>query len=144
MMGGEKFETVNPECFLFGENSDLNYLCNKPAPVSLILTLKYFSTYLFPSIDCVCIVISTALLTFFNGFPNDLDVGLLGMGPQLLFTIQSVPPSRLLGFVSINVGWNCLQYPYIPIYRWTCHLFGSLGASIPSEQKSCFENSNWF
>ncbi|XP_065065763.1 probable E3 ubiquitin-protein ligase MGRN1 [Rhopilema esculentum] len=31
IMGGEKFETVNPECFLFGENNDLNYLCNKPA-----------------------------------------------------------------------------------------------------------------
>eukprot|EP00112_Aurelia_sp_Birch-Aquarium-sp1_P008691 Seg1963.5 transcript_id=Seg1963.5/GoldUCD/mRNA.D3Y31 product="E3 ubiquitin ligase RNF157" protein_id=Seg1963.5/GoldUCD/D3Y31 len=31
IMGGEKFKTVNPECFLFGENSDLNYLCNKPA-----------------------------------------------------------------------------------------------------------------
>ena len=40
MMGGEKFDTVNPECFLFGENNDLNYLCNKPTPVSWNL---YFS-----------------------------------------------------------------------------------------------------
>ena len=33
-MGGEKFETSHPETFLFGENSDLNFLGNKPGPVS--------------------------------------------------------------------------------------------------------------
>ena len=40
MMGGEKFNTVNPECFLFGENNDLNYLCNKPVPVSWRIYLQ--------------------------------------------------------------------------------------------------------
>ena len=34
IMGGEKFKTVDPESFLFGDNSDLNYLNNKPTPVS--------------------------------------------------------------------------------------------------------------
>lgn len=29
-MGGERFKTMNEECFLFGDNSDLNYLTNKP------------------------------------------------------------------------------------------------------------------
>ena len=31
-MGGEKFDTPQPEAFLFGENSDLNFLGTKPAP----------------------------------------------------------------------------------------------------------------
>ena len=29
-MGGEKFDSPTPESFLFGENSDLNYLGSKP------------------------------------------------------------------------------------------------------------------
>ena len=32
IMGGEKFDTPQPEAFLFGENSDLNFLGTKPAP----------------------------------------------------------------------------------------------------------------
>ena len=32
IMGGEKFDTPQPEAFLFGENSDLNFLDTKPAP----------------------------------------------------------------------------------------------------------------
>ena len=32
IMGGEKFDTPQPEAFLFGENSDLNFLGPKPAP----------------------------------------------------------------------------------------------------------------
>ena len=32
-MGSEKFETVQPESFLFGENSDLNFLGSKPVQV---------------------------------------------------------------------------------------------------------------
>jgi len=31
-MGGEKFDSPQPESFLFGENSDLNFLGNKPVP----------------------------------------------------------------------------------------------------------------
>ena len=34
IMGGEKFETPQPEAYLFGENSDLNFLSNRPAQVS--------------------------------------------------------------------------------------------------------------
>uniref|UniRef100_A0A5S6QS64 RING-type E3 ubiquitin transferase n=1 Tax=Trichuris muris TaxID=70415 RepID=A0A5S6QS64_TRIMR len=30
MLGDERFETPQPECFLFGENKDLNFLCRKP------------------------------------------------------------------------------------------------------------------
>ncbi|MEE6522543.1 hypothetical protein FKM82_021131 [Ascaphus truei] len=29
-MGGEKFETPHPEGYLFGENTDLNFLGNRP------------------------------------------------------------------------------------------------------------------
>ena len=32
-MGGERFETVQPEMYLFGENQDLNYLGSRPVPV---------------------------------------------------------------------------------------------------------------
>ncbi|XP_070580275.1 probable E3 ubiquitin-protein ligase MGRN1 isoform X2 [Ptychodera flava] len=32
MMGGQRFETAQPESYLFGENSDLNFLGSRPAP----------------------------------------------------------------------------------------------------------------
>ncbi|KAL1451382.1 hypothetical protein WDU94_005765 [Cyamophila willieti] len=32
IMGGEKFDTPQPEAYLFGENADLNFLGNKPTP----------------------------------------------------------------------------------------------------------------
>ena len=32
IMGGEKFDSPQPESFLFGENTDLNYLGSKPVP----------------------------------------------------------------------------------------------------------------
>ncbi|CAM9407736.1 unnamed protein product [Lampetra planeri] len=32
IMGGEKFETSTPEGYLFGENTDLNFLGNRPVP----------------------------------------------------------------------------------------------------------------
>lgn len=35
-MGGERFDTPQPESYLFGENSDLNFLGSKPTPVSVI------------------------------------------------------------------------------------------------------------
>ena len=31
-MGGEKFDSPQPESFLFGDNTDLNYLGSKPVP----------------------------------------------------------------------------------------------------------------
>ena len=33
-IGGEKFETMKPDVYLFGENEDLNFLGSKPSPVS--------------------------------------------------------------------------------------------------------------
>jgi hypothetical protein len=32
IMGGEKFDSPQPEAFLFGENADLNFLGGKPVP----------------------------------------------------------------------------------------------------------------
>ncbi|CAH1274445.1 RNF157 [Branchiostoma lanceolatum] len=32
IMGGERFDTTQPEAYLFGENSDLNFLGNRPLP----------------------------------------------------------------------------------------------------------------
>lgn len=32
IMGGERFETPQPEAYLFGENSDLNFLGSRPTP----------------------------------------------------------------------------------------------------------------
>uniref|UniRef100_T1J9H5 RING-type E3 ubiquitin transferase n=1 Tax=Strigamia maritima TaxID=126957 RepID=T1J9H5_STRMM len=32
IMGGERFDTPQPEAYLFGENADLNFLGNKPTP----------------------------------------------------------------------------------------------------------------
>jgi len=37
IMGGERFETVQPEMYLFGENQDLNFLGSRPVPVSFVL-----------------------------------------------------------------------------------------------------------
>lgn len=33
-MGGERFDTPQPESYLFGENSDLNFLGSRPTSVS--------------------------------------------------------------------------------------------------------------
>lgn len=35
IMGGERFDTPQPESYLFGENGDLNFLGNRPTAVSL-------------------------------------------------------------------------------------------------------------
>ena len=43
IMGGERFDTTQPEAYLFGENIDLNFLGSKPTPVSnLKKILSYF------------------------------------------------------------------------------------------------------
>ncbi|XP_059610999.1 probable E3 ubiquitin-protein ligase MGRN1 isoform X2 [Phlebotomus argentipes] len=34
IMGGERFDTPQPESYLFGENGDLNFLGNRPTPVA--------------------------------------------------------------------------------------------------------------
>ena len=35
-MGGERFDTTQPEAYLFGENQDLNFLGSRPVPVSAV------------------------------------------------------------------------------------------------------------
>lgn len=48
IMGGERFDTPQPEAYLFGENADLNFLGSRPTPVSynlytyIILKCKIF------------------------------------------------------------------------------------------------------
>ena len=44
IMGGERFETVQPEMYLFGENQDLNFLGSRPVPVCVFYydTVYYF------------------------------------------------------------------------------------------------------
>ena len=39
-MGGERFETMKPDAYLFGENEDLNFLGNKPTPVSAQILIR--------------------------------------------------------------------------------------------------------
>lgn len=39
-MGGERFDTPQPEAYLFGENTDLNFLGNRPTPVRVALIKK--------------------------------------------------------------------------------------------------------
>lgn len=48
IMGGERFDTPQPESYLFGENADLNFLGTKPTLVRDIGT--------FNVIDRVCIL----------------------------------------------------------------------------------------
>lgn len=55
IMGGERFDTPQPESYLFGENSDLNFLGSKPTPVciasNLLLWLEKFHSYILVSIS---------------------------------------------------------------------------------------------
>lgn len=38
IMGGERFDTPQPEAYLFGENGDLNFLGSRPTAVSIFHT----------------------------------------------------------------------------------------------------------
>lgn len=49
-MGGEKFDTPQPEAYLFGENMDLNFFSKCPTTVSkliLILLKRLIRSYKF-------------------------------------------------------------------------------------------------
>ena len=41
IMGGERFDVQQPEAYLFGDNSDLNFLGNRPVPVCLTSHFYY-------------------------------------------------------------------------------------------------------
>lgn len=40
-MGGEKFDSSHPEGYLFGENTDLNFLGNRPVVVRFLSISLY-------------------------------------------------------------------------------------------------------
>ena len=40
-MGGERFDTPQPEAYLFGENADLNFLGSRPTPVRNNIIILY-------------------------------------------------------------------------------------------------------
>lgn len=42
IMGGERFDTPQPEAYLFGENGDLNFLGSRPTAVGVSLMLTFF------------------------------------------------------------------------------------------------------
>lgn len=44
-MGGERFDTPQPEAYLFGENADLNFLGSRPTPVSIQLKGNFHETF---------------------------------------------------------------------------------------------------
>ena len=48
-MAGERFDNINSENFLFGENNDLNYLSNKPVPVSSVVVVVVFGLFIRPT-----------------------------------------------------------------------------------------------
>jgi len=48
-MGGEKFDTPQPEAYLFGENMDLNFFSKCPTTVSKF-NYKHFSS-IFVQVD---------------------------------------------------------------------------------------------
>lgn len=42
IMGGERFDTPQPEAYLFGENADLNFLGSRPTPVWTSCNIQSF------------------------------------------------------------------------------------------------------
>lgn len=40
IMGGERFDTPQPEAYLFGENADLNFLGSRPTVVRIFFPLS--------------------------------------------------------------------------------------------------------
>lgn len=45
-MGGERFDTPQPEAYLFGENADLNFLGSRPTPVLKFLIQSIEFTFM--------------------------------------------------------------------------------------------------
>lgn len=43
IMGGEKFDSTHPEGYLFGENTDLNFLGTRPVAVGVLTHEQLFS-----------------------------------------------------------------------------------------------------
>lgn len=60
IMGGERFDTPQPEAYLFGENVDLNFLGNRPTPVSSPVVVHYVSV----KFDEVCPVYHSLIMMY--------------------------------------------------------------------------------
>lgn len=61
IMGGERFDTAQPEMYLFGENMDLNFLGSRPAPVSdIFITVLRVLSYCNPASGSVITDFSSA------------------------------------------------------------------------------------
>lgn len=54
IMGGEKFDSTHPEGYLFGENTDLNFLGTRPVAVSV------------KSLTCFCNFYGFEIVGFFS------------------------------------------------------------------------------
>lgn len=46
IMGGERFDTPQPEAYLFGENADLNFLGSRPTPVRYDIITVLYNVYI--------------------------------------------------------------------------------------------------
>lgn len=51
-MGGEKFDSTHPEGYLFGENTDLNFLGTRPVAVRILRSWSFY-LYLFQLMETI-------------------------------------------------------------------------------------------
>jgi hypothetical protein len=58
-MGGERFDTPQPEAYLFGENADLNFLGSRPTAVKACKTILIHDTRLKLKIIQISVSLST-------------------------------------------------------------------------------------
>lgn len=84
-MGGEKFDQAIPESYLFGENSDLNWLGSKPISVS-----KYRIQILFLSRILLYLCSLAQVLAMFNYFSFDQSFHF----PQTYLQFPYFPPKN--------------------------------------------------
>lgn len=66
-MGGEKFDSTHPEGYLFGENTDLNFLGTRPVavgPKHLHELNQIPTTMLHPLIALPCLQLNTCCLNY--------------------------------------------------------------------------------
>lgn len=61
IMGGERFDTPQPEAYLFGENADLNFLGNRPTAVSREIQYSTQNKYILEQITIIMIIINVSI-----------------------------------------------------------------------------------
>ena len=72
-MGGKKFDTAQPEGYLFGDNSDLNYLGPKPHNVRNFHTLNFRVILHIDRSHCYCMMSQLQLFIMTADSAIDLD-----------------------------------------------------------------------